>query len=378
MTDGHIFRDVRETKSNLKRYLTMEEATGRSIERTDRSDENSSAGGGGWQDKLRDRIIRFGIRMVCGVSPDVEGIEPSVAADIPLVSAGLRFSWLRILERLGVTTTMATSAFGHRFVCHIGDYAEFPYYHRRALAPELALCAAWLRDANSPVIFDVGANVGFFATQLSQMLAERKSKIYAFEPVPSTFAKLVSTVRKLELYHSVHPIAAAALDRMTIVDITCANGNSLLSQVGRQDSKIRLSGFTAHVPSICLDAFSAKFAAAPTLIKLDVEGSEAAALRGARNIIASDAPPAIALEFSPRMLAECGESVDSLDKLLSGYTFHYVDDIVGQKRRYGSIVDSLHELEWTCNLFAVPSTDRCAARCAEAFEHARRTLDMHR
>jgi hypothetical protein len=50
------------------------------------------------------------------------------------------------------------------------------------------------------------------ATQLAQMLAARSPTIYAFEPVPTTFAKLVQSVHRLGLNDRVHPIAAAVLD----------------------------------------------------------------------------------------------------------------------------------------------------------------------
>ena len=64
-----------------------------------------------------------------------------------------------------------------------------------ALTSIRAICAAWLRTEEKPIVFDVGANVGFVATQLAQMLNGRSPTIYAFEPVPATFAKLV-----LDLY----------------------------------------------------------------------------------------------------------------------------------------------------------------------------------
>jgi FkbM family methyltransferase len=327
---------------------------------------------------LRDRILRFGIRKVCGTSKALADIEPAVAADIPLVSAGLRFLWLRILQRAGVANVVARSAFGHRFVCHIGDYAEFPYYHRKALAPELALCAAWLQGEREPVIYDVGANVGFFSTQLCQILASSDPQIYAFEPVPGTFAKLVHSVQRLELDRSVHPVAAAVLTDVGMAGITSPHLNSLMSQVVQPDASGRIAGRTDHVPAISLDVFRSKIAKAPNLIKIDVEGCEATALRGAANIIRGDRPPAIALEFSPQMLAECGESAESLRGLLSDYAFHYVDDLAGQKRDFGSIVNPLRDVTWTCNLFAVPNSEDSTARCAAAFESARRALDAQR
>ena len=128
-----------------------------------------------------------GIQMMCGSTVDVSA---DAAADIPLVRAAVRLSWLKALNAVGVTTFIATSKIGYEFVCHTGDLANFPFYHPRAYQAELELCATWLQGEDRPVIYDVGANGGFFSTHLAQMLAGRTPRIYAFEPVPDTFAKL--------------------------------------------------------------------------------------------------------------------------------------------------------------------------------------------
>lgn len=326
-----------------------------------------------WREELKDRVVQRGIQAMCGASSD---IPTAVAADIPLVSAGLRFSWLRILEGIGVGSVIGKSGLGHRFVCHIGDIAEFPYYHRRALAPELALCAAWLRDKSNPVIYDVGANVGFFSTQLSQMLAARSPQIYAFEPVPTTFAKLVHSVQQLNLRSCIHPVAAAVLEDLKTVSIAYSDLNSLFSQVSQPGHNSRVGQRTAHVLSVSLDAFCSLSGQPPVLVKIDVEGSEVAVLRGAQQMLSRAEPPAIVIEISPMMLAECSESVGGLEKLLSGYSFHYIDDIVGQKLPYGSPVTSLDELQWTCNLLAIPKMEGFSSRCSSAFDDARRILQI--
>jgi hypothetical protein len=74
------------------------------------------------------------------------------------------------------------------------------------------------------------------------------------------------------------------------------------------------------------------------------------------------------------MLSECDASLDDLDRLLTGYQFFYVDDIVGQRRPFGSALGSLRELRWTCNVFAIPRTDGHRRRCAEAFDRSRKIL----
>ena len=50
-------------------------------------------------------------------------------------------------------------------------------------------------------------------------------------------------------------------------------------------------------------------------------------------------------------------------------TFFYVDDLQGQVRPFGSAVDDIGSVCWTCNLFAVP--EERLDRWADTIEHAR-------
>src|SRR5947209_10551094 len=159
-----------------------------------------------WLGGMRAFIVRRGIQAVCGKADQV---STNVTADMSLLSAGWRFMALRAAGAVGVKSFVAKSGLGYDFVCHVGDLAEYPFYMRRAFAKELAIAAGWLHDEDAPVIFDLGANVGFLSTHLAQMLAAQSPRIYALEPAPATFAKLEETVRRLKLGAQVRPIAAA-------------------------------------------------------------------------------------------------------------------------------------------------------------------------
>lgn len=320
----------------------------------------------GGQD-LRTRIVSRGIRAVCGPSTSV---PMSAAANIPLFSASLRFIWLKMLGAVGVRKFVTRSGLGFDFVCHVGDLSEYPFYHRRAYESELALCVAWLHDENEPVVFDIGANVGFVSTQLAQMLAARSPTIYAFEPVPPTFAKLVQSVHCLGLNDRVRPIAAAVIDDPGQVCLSYSLRNSLYAQVTPRGLNQRVGDHLASAPGVTLDGFCSLEDVRPALLKIDVEGSEVAALRGARRLLSQRDRPAILLEYNPITLSECGANGRSLRELLSGYALHYVDDLEGQRMPLGSPVSHIDDITWICNLFAVPLTDDSTARWASALEHA--------
>ena len=314
----------------------------------------------GWRQRLRTYIVNHGIQVMCGSGGDVSA---AAATDTPLVSGAVRLAWLKTLNAVGVTRFVATSGLGYEFVCHTGDLANFPFYYRRAYQAELELCAAWLHGEDNPVVYDIGANGGFFSTHLAQMLAARTPRIYAFEPVPATFEKLAQAVERLGLNASVIPVPAAVVDHPGPVRISYSDRNSLLARISPRGLNSRVGDKLVQAGGTTLDEFRSSAGAFPQLVKIDVEGSEPAVLRGARGLLSRPDRPAVMFECNPAALTESGSSVRALLDLLAGYTVHYVDDLGGQKIPFGDPVDA-EKIGWTCNLFAVPVTRSAAARWA--------------
>jgi FkbM family methyltransferase len=318
-----------------------------------------------WRQRLRTHIVSRGIKVMCGRSDDVTS---AATTDIPLLSAAARLAWLKALAAVGVKEFVTTSGLGYDFVCHTGDLANFPFYYRNAYRTELALCAAWLKGVERPVVYDIGANGGFVATHLAQMLAPRAARIYAFEPVPTTFAMLAQSVERLGLKDTVHPVAAAVVDTPGPVSISYSEQNSLLAQVSSRGLNPRAGNKLARVEGITLDAFHASVGAFPDLLKIDVEGSEAAVLRGAHGLISRPDRPAILFEYNPTTMSESGASAGSLRDLLAGYALHYVDDLRGQAIPLGGPVRDLEAIDWICNLFALPFGDDSGRRWASVLQ----------
>jgi FkbM family methyltransferase len=293
---------------------------------------------------LRDFALRRGIQAVCG-RPDF--VSTGILADASLLGVGARYAALRLMGLAGMRSVVTRSGLGFDFVCHIGDLAEFPFCIRRAYARELAICEGWLAGEEAPVVFDFGANVGFVSTHLAQMLAAQAPRIYAFEPVAPTFDKLVDSVRRLGLNECIVPCPAAVAERSGEVRMAASAGKSMLARVTG-------NGEGLVAAAVSLDDFCASAGVQPALIKMDIEGSEAAALRGGRRCLEKADRPAILFEYDPGSLARCGESGKTLADGLVGYDLYYVDDLRGQLRPLGSPVAGFEDIDWICNLFAVP------------------------
>ena len=138
------------------------------------------------------------------------------------------------------------------------------------------------KQAVSPgmVALDIGANVGAYAMLLGQWVGPA-GRVFAFEPAPSPFNGLVRHIHLNDLDAVVRPIAAAVGDREAQADFLVVEtaGESRLAAPG-DPKAARLT-----VPVVTIDAFCARERIEPDFIKIDVEGWELAALRGARETI---------------------------------------------------------------------------------------------
>lgn len=206
------------------------------------------------------------------------------------------------------------------------------------------------------------------------MLAAQDARVVAFEPIPPTFTKLVEAVQRLGLADRVQPVAAAVSDRAGPVRLNYSNQASPYAQLAVAEAHPRVGTSVALALAVTLDEFHGACALTPSLIKIDVEGAEPAVLRGAKRLITGDAAPALMIECNPTTLAEFGSSQADLERLLSDYSFYYVDDIEGQRRPFGDPVRSLGELDWICNVFAVPHGEAANARWRAALAEARQSV----
>lgn len=155
---------------------------------------------------------------------------------------------------------------------------------------------------------DVGANWGFY----SLFLASRPGfagRIHAIEPWPPTFADLSTCVAETGLAGTVtcHNVALSAEEGRAAMGLPD----------GLQSGLARLSVGTRGDPEVDLKPLDALDVGAPDVIKIDVEGHEAAAIAGARSVLERHRPHVIfeswiekhdpEITFAPfRALAEMG------------------------------------------------------------------------
>lgn len=138
----------------------------------------------------------------------------------------------------------------------------------------------YVSHSTSEVLYDIGAYTGdsvesFLKSRRGSQFAE----IHSFEPSPNNFATLQTYVAGLgEIKDKVHAHQLALGDTVGSIQVETENGPASRVGVGNQ-----------AVAMTTIDLFSQTHAA-PTFIKIDIEGFEPQCLQGAQQIISTTSP----------------------------------------------------------------------------------------
>jgi FkbM family methyltransferase len=159
------------------------------------------------------------------------------------------------------------------------------------------------------VVYDVGAHVGFY-TLLSSVLVGPEGRVLAFEPVPRNLGFLQPHVEMNEC-ENVTVIASAVGERTGSEPFSLGPE----SQMGHLDANGHLD-----VSVVCLDDIVAGGCPPPDLIKIDIEGGEYRALRGARRVLESARPTIFLATHGPEVHEQCVKLVTS-----AGYRIEVLD-----------------------------------------------------
>ncbi len=166
---------------------------------------------------------------------------------------------------------------------------------------------------------DVGANVGYFSLLAAQRVGYR-GRVTAVEASPEVFTELQRNLRRNTV--GIRAVPLAASDKAGTIRIYHGSeGNCGSSTTVEGLSGYRESTEVAAAP--LSDALSQIEIASARIIKIDVEGAEAAVLSGieaAMNDIRSDCE--FLVEIHPQMLAQAGRSAQEVFDWFADRDFH--------------------------------------------------------
>ncbi|MEO9258238.1 MAG: FkbM family methyltransferase, partial [Crocinitomicaceae bacterium] len=136
------------------------------------------------------------------------------------------------------------------------------------------------------VIFDVGANIGFTSLNLSQSSNNLATKVYAFEPDPYNYSKLIDNLN-LNVNHAVSAENIGIGDTVENLKLVINTANNL---GGNRINKNATENYSI-IPVTTVDIFvEERKISTVDLIKIDIEGFEMNALKGAEQTIKSYKP----------------------------------------------------------------------------------------
>lgn len=202
--------------------------------------------------------------------------------------------------------------------------------------PQLsALFRRYLRPGD--VCLDIGANIGYF-TLLAASRVGRSGQVHSFEPTPTTFKALQ------------HNVALNGFTQVTLNQLALSNVSGPIQLwVGKDiDSGLVSMRRTTEVltetiagQAITLDEYLAKHAVGKIrLMKLDIEGAEWLALRGAEQMLATaNRPELIAVEMLHSHATAFGLSTTALIDLLAAhqYSLYLLPDEYDKTGEFGAL-----------------------------------------
>ncbi|MDW8305249.1 MAG: FkbM family methyltransferase [Acidobacteriota bacterium] len=218
--------------------------------------------------------------------------------------------------------------------------------------PEIDLVEMGLKNGETAI--DIGANYGLYAYYMSRAVG-REGKVYCFEPIPFTFDCLKIVSKMLGFSHNVE-----------LVNKGCSNENSKvtfsipvqqsgavaagLAYIGKRndnrsgkETQVRWSATTeVEADVVRLDDFLPETKDL-TFVKIDIEGAEPFALKGAEKLFLKHLPTTIC-EINPWYLEGFGFRTEDLTSffLEKGYKIFFYSNEAGKKLKQvetGDIVE---------------------------------------
>ena len=177
------------------------------------------------------------------------------------------------------------------------------------------------------LIFDAGANLGIF----SLLASKHGAFVVAFEPSLDICKRFNTNIQLNRAGGTVRAVNSAVSNKCsTVLFFEARYGNQGVGRMfscgdtGKSVGKYR-------VPADTLDNFAQQYGP-PQLIKIDIEGAEWLALKGAKRLMSLEKAPKFFIEFHPQEMEHIGCSVEECVKLFqeSGYLVYQLSGIMSR------------------------------------------------
>jgi FkbM family methyltransferase len=216
---------------------------------------------------------------------------------------------------------------GWTITCHAGAW-RLAYQLPSTDPAQIAELDAFIGSCEpGMVLFDIGAHFGMFSLAALHYGGHR-ARAFAIDPAPMA-VQMTALQARLN----------SCADRLTLIPKAVSDRSSPQRLVA---AGIRAAGYLVppaqhhtaqdltEVPTTTIDALVETLGIVPTHVKIDVEGHEAAVIRGGARTLSASHAPILFIELHHRLIAGLGGDPHEALRLLRdlGYEFHVCDNSV--------------------------------------------------
>ena len=166
---------------------------------------------------------------------------------------------------------------------------------------------------------DLGANEGYFSILASKKVG-KEGKVYCIEPQQRLWEVILKNINKNNCYN-ITLVPFAISDKAEEISISLSPSINTGSSSIVKESRRRLWETQQLFSTTLDDLFLMHEAHAIKLIKIDIEGYEFFALKGAAKLLEKKVIQHILIEFHPDQLKSLGHTAEGIDKFLKGYGY---------------------------------------------------------
>lgn len=211
-----------------------------------------------------------------------------------------------------------------RIVCYKDSYISKLLYEGNFERHEIAFIRQFLRP--NEVFLDIGANIGYHALVAATRLSG--GEVYAFEPTPATYERLLENIRE-NGFENVVALAKAFSDKPgKFAFHQYLNGRDAFNSFGNIFKNLESETIEVETTTIDLFMNSGAVKGNVSLIKIDVEGWEYPVLKGGLDYLAQKDAPALMVEFNDKNARKAGFNCQQIYDLGQelGYSWMEIGD----------------------------------------------------
>lgn len=180
------------------------------------------------------------------------------------------------------------------------------------------------RLSDEDIFFDIGANVGTYTV----FAATKTNNIYSFDPIQDNLMRLNENLSLNSYQAKILPIALSNKDGIGVFNLT-QEYDSTVGHAGHILSSAKNNSETEYSPVDQLPVILRQgdsminegVIQSPTVIKIDVDGSEHLVLEGLSETLSRDSCRLVYVENHRGLLEEIGVDWRSIEKTIEGYGF---------------------------------------------------------